>query len=84
MDKPNLDAVVEKIKAGISPTDEEIQLVHQEIAEIGATFETLRAHVTAAAEMVATVWQSYIASLPPEFVAEIEQLAKERGNAKRR
>ncbi len=83
MDKPNLDAIVEKVKAGIPPTDEEIQLVREAFAEIGEVFESMRAHVAAAAEVIANVWQSHMASLPQSFKDELERLAKEKEDARR-
>ncbi len=83
VDKPKLDEIVEKIKAGIPPTDEEVQVVREAFAEIGAIFETMRVHVAAAAEVFANVWQSYMASLPPSFVDEIERRVKEKEDADR-
>jgi hypothetical protein len=83
MDKPNLDAIVEKVKAGIPPTDEEVQLVREAFVEIGEVFESMRAHVAAAAEVLFNVWQSYMNSLPASLVDDIERLAKEREDARR-
>lgn len=83
MDKPKLDNIIEKVKAGIPPTDEEVRLVREAFAEIGEVFESMRAHVAAAAEVLFNVWQSYMNSLPPSLVDEIERLAKEREDARR-
>ncbi len=83
MNKPRLDEIAEKIKAGIPPTDEELQLVREAFAEIGEVFESMRVHIAAAAEVFANVWQSYMASLPPSFVDEIGRRVKEKEDADR-